>query len=341
MENEVLHMKVFGKEQTKESLRRYVGDIHQIAGAISFTYNDGKASGLDAVELRNGSGLRIVVLAGRCLDIVQAEYKGIPFSYLSKAGITASERYDKENFLRTFTAGLLTTCGLRNVGAPCTEDGEFLPQHGRISNIPAERVNIREEWLDDGRFAVSVSGIIRESCVFGENLVLRRTITLYMGDNRIHIHDEVENEGFTVSPLMLLYHINLGYPLLTEDAVLETNCGELWGEMELAKGDLGISTVFDPPTPSYVERCFFRTAPAEAVATLTNDTLGMRVSVAFSGEELPYLTEWKQMGEQEYVVGLEPGTYIPCGRTVARERGKLMTIAPQETRSFDVVIGVE
>lgn len=334
-------MNVYGKEQTKTTLRRYVGDMHQLAGAISFTYNDGKANGLDAVELRNGTGLRIVVLAGRCLDIVQAEYKGVPFSYLSKAGITASERYDKEDFLRTFSAGLLTTCGLRNTGISCTDEDEFLPQHGRLSNLPAEQVNIKEEWLDDGRFAVSVSGKIRESRVFGENLVLTRTITLYMGDNRIHIHDEVENEGFDASPLMLLYHINLGYPLLTEDAVLTTNCTDIWAQKELAIADLGISTVFDPPTHGYMERCFFRNAPAEAVATLTNDELGMRVSVAFSGEQLPYLTEWKQMGEQEYVVGIEPGTYIPCPRPEARKRGKLQTIAPQETRAFDVVIGVE
>ncbi len=334
-------MNIYGKEHTKESLRRHVGDMHQLAGAVSFTYNDGKAKGLDAVELRNGTGLRIVVLTGRCLDIVQAEYKGVPFSYLSKAGISAAEHYDKDDFLRTFTAGLLTTCGLRNIGAPCTDGEEFLPQHGRLSNIPAYHVNIREDWLDDGRFAVSVSGKIRESRVFGENLVLTRTITLYMGDNRIHVHDEVENEGFEESPLMLLYHINLGYPLLTEDAVLTTNCTDIWAENELAIADLDISTVFDPPTPSYMERCFFRNAPVNAVATVANDKLGMSVSVAFSGNQLPYLTEWKQMGEQEYVLGIEPGTYIPCPRPEARERGKLMTIAPQETRTFDVVIGVE
>ena len=170
-------MIVFGKEQNKETLRRYVGDVHQIAGAMSFTYNDGRANGMDAVELRNGTGLRIVVLAGRCLDIVQAEYNGVPFAFLSKAGLSAASHYEKDAFLRNFTAGLLTTCGLLNVGEPCEDEGVWLPQHGRISNIPAEQVCVREEWLDDGRFAVSVSGKVRESSVMGENLVLTRTIT--------------------------------------------------------------------------------------------------------------------------------------------------------------------
>ena len=162
-----------------------------------------------------------------------------------------------------------------------------------------------------------------------------------MGDNRIHIHDEVENEGYAPSPLMLLYHINLGYPLLSEDTVLETNCTDLWAESDGAIAGMDRATAFEAPTPAYEEQVFFRKAPASATARVTNPQLGMSVSLAFSGDQLPYFTEWKQMGEQDYVLGVEPGTFIPLGRKTARERGELLTITPGERKRFDVVIGVE
>ena len=42
----------------------------------------------------------------------------------------------------SFYAGLLTTCGLLNIGNPCTDDGEELVLHVRISNIPFEKISI-------------------------------------------------------------------------------------------------------------------------------------------------------------------------------------------------------
>ncbi|MDO5479533.1 MAG: DUF4432 family protein, partial [Clostridia bacterium] len=46
---------------------------------------------------------------------------------------------------------------------------------------------------------------------------------------------------------------------------------------------------------------------------------------------LDYFTEWKMMGETEYVLGLEPGNCTPDGRSVLRERGELKFLAPGES----------
>ena len=334
-------MKLYNEPMDRERLERLVGNIHQLAGAWRFTYSEGRAAGLDAVEVRNGSGLRLIVLPGRGMDIAYAEYKGVPFSYVSNTDLAASTQYEEQDFLRNFTAGLLTTCGLTYMGAPSFDDGRQLGLHGRIGNTPAYHVNIHEGWTEDGRFAVTVSGKVRESRALGENVVLTREITVYMGDNRIYLHDRVENEGFKETPFMLLYHINFGYPLVSKHTVLETNCGEAWAENEFSKAGLAEAAVFCDPIPNVDEQLYFRKAPAKAMAKLKNLQIGLAVGMEFSGDELPYLNEWKMMGEQSYVVGVEPGTYMPVGRKTARERGELEFLGAREAREFTVTLFVE
>jgi len=39
--------------------------------------------------------------------------------------------------------------------------------------------------------------------------------------------------------------------------------------------------------------------------------------------QLPCFTEWKMMGERDYVLGVEPGNAYPDGRDVMREKGML------------------
>ena len=330
---------LFGKEYTKSELRKRVGDISQLGGAQEFTYTSGKANGTKAIEVKNGSGLRFVILPGRGMDIAYAEFQGIPFSYISKTGIVEAAHYDEPDFLRSFTAGLLTTCGLTYMGAPCEDQGQKLGAHGRIANLPAFDVGIVQEWREDN-YVIEVRGKVREAAVFGENMVLTRTITTKFGDNRIYIHDEIENEGFTETPLMVLYHMNFGFPLISSSTVLSTNCENTRPRDEVAKPGVNSACNFSEPIPNYREQVFYRDAVENSFAKLENPDLGLAVKVEFSGDELPYLIEWKQMGEQEYVVGLEPATYPPDGRAAARKRGELLCLKPQETRTHILIIEV-
>lgn len=331
---------LFGKEYTKSELRKRIGDISQLGGAQEFTYTSGKANGTTAIEVKNGSGLRFVILPGRGMDIAYAEFQGIPFSYISKTGIVEAAHYDEPDFLRSFTAGLLTTCGLTYMGAPCEDQGKQLGAHGRIANLPAFDVGIVQEWREDD-YVIEVRGKVREAAVFGENMVLTRTITTKFGDNRIYIHDEIENEGFTETPLMVLYHMNFGFPLISSSTVLTTNCVNLRPRDEVAKPGVDVACNFSEPIPNYQEQVFYRDAVEDSFAKLENPDLGLAVKVEFSKEELPYLVEWKQMGEQEYVVGLEPATYPPDGRAAARKRGELLCLKPQETRIHNLVVEVK
>ena len=55
---------------------------------------------------------------------------------------------------------------------------------------------------------------MRQAAVFGENLHLHRRIEAEVGTDEIRISDRVVNHGFSDTPHMLLYHLNVGYPLL-------------------------------------------------------------------------------------------------------------------------------
>lgn len=331
---------LFGEKLTKAELRKRVGDLSQVAGATVFTYADGKALGTRAVEVKNGSGLRFVVMVDRGMDISYAEYKGVPFSYISKTGVVAPAHYVEQDFLRSFTAGMLTTCGLTYMGGACTDEGKALGLHGRIANTPAYDIAVKEEWIGED-YVISVSGKVRETAVFGENMVLTRTITTKLGDNHIYINDSVENEGFVKSPLMVLYHMNFGYPLLSEHTILETNCINCRPQTDEAAKGMDEACVFENPVKGYAEQVFHRDSVAESYAMLKNPVLGLAAKVEFKKDQLPYFVEWKQVGEQEYVVGLEPATYPPLGRATARERGELVYLEAQEVRKFDIIVSVE
>ncbi len=89
----------------KRQILRYVGDFSQLFGIKEYTLTDGKAKGMRALDVRNGSGLEFTVLADRGLDIAGLSFKGINCSYISKTGLVAPEYYEKDGveLLRSFS----------------------------------------------------------------------------------------------------------------------------------------------------------------------------------------------------------------------------------------------
>ena len=79
----------------KNEIFRYTGDVSQVFYARPFTFDEGKARGMRGIEINNGSGLSFTVLPDRAMDIGLLSYKGVNFSYITKAGVTAPWYYDK------------------------------------------------------------------------------------------------------------------------------------------------------------------------------------------------------------------------------------------------------
>jgi hypothetical protein len=330
---------LYGREWTREALLTHAGDVAQLGGVRRITLAEGPERGVRAAELRTGEGLRFTVLLDRGMDIGPATYRGVPLAWVSPTGAAAPAFYDPagSGWLRTFHGGLVTTCGLTQAGAPNVDRGEKLGLHGRVSHIPAREVSHGGCWETDD-YLFWVQGRMREVSVFGYHLCLTRRITARLGEPRLTIKDRVENCGHAPAPHMMLYHCNLGFPLLGPESRLASPAREVVPRDGVAARGLDRHATFEPPTPDYAEQCFFHHMQAGAdgrvTVLLSNDRLGLALRLRYRQQELPEFVQWKQMGQGTYVLGLEPANCRAEGRAAARARGALVELAPGETRDY-------
>ena len=135
---------------------------------------------------------------------------------------------------RTFFGGLLTTCGLEHTLGPADRRRDAIsaipgrpthdfPLHGRLSATPGRLLGYGVDWE---RECVFCRGDVRQAHVFGESLTLEREIRIGLGGTTIELDDVVRNDGFAPTPHMILYHVNVGWPLLGERAEVVAGVGE-------------------------------------------------------------------------------------------------------------------
>lgn len=336
---------LFGKNYSRHDLKKRIGHLSQIAGVRFMQLQEGQEAGVRIAEVRSGSGLRFQVSLDRGMDISVAEYKGMSLAWRSPQGDVHPSHFDPKGYgwLRSFPGGLMTGCGLTTAGAPSVDAGEELGIHGRLSNLSASNIQVKTEWEGD-RCVFRVSGAVRESAPFGANIVLYRTIEVELGKSTIRVHDKVVNKGFRQSPLMLLYHINLGWPLLDDGTSVHLNARSM--KPRDAEAEKGIASVASIPAPiaGYNEQVFYHDLIADnegfASAVLENRKLGLGLFVRYRQKELPRFIQWKMVAEGEYVLGFEPANCLVEGRAKERERGTLQFLEPGEEREFLVHIGV-
>ncbi|GAB4459825.1 MAG: aldose 1-epimerase family protein [Armatimonadaceae bacterium] len=338
---------LWGRTWTRRELLERVGDLAQVAGVERFTLDEGVAGGVRAARVRSGAGLDYTVLFSRGMDIGQASYKGIPLAWVSATGVGHPHAFEPETrgWLRTFHGGLLTGCGLSNAGAHNTDGDEALGLHGYLSHIPAEDTAVWTQWKgDDAEFVAE--GVMREARVFSENLRLMRRVVTPLGVNTILIQDTVENVGFKTVPLMLLYHLNFGFPVVDEGTKIRFDAASPTTPRD-AVAEKGMATwqTLDSPIPGYEEQCFFHDPQTDdtgfASVTLHNPALDFDVIIRYDKAAFPYLTQWKMMGQGEYVCGIEPANCRVLGRATERTEGRLQQIEPGEVRIFRAEIAIQ
>ena len=314
----------------------YVGLPTQVYGVEEHRLVGGKGDGMRLFEIRNGSGLELTVSADRCADISRASLNGVNLSWFSPVGYVAPSYYDDRgvNFLRSFTGGFLTTCGLTAAGSPCADAGEDVPLHGRIANTPADHVYYTADEKE-----ICLYATVRQTSVFGEKLVLNRKITCPVGENRMILTDTIENQGEKTEPLMMLYHMNMGYPLLDETAELTIPADSVSPRDDRAAEGIHSWQQVLPPQENFAEQCYYHHFSGETgFAQLINKKVGVGVKISFPTDPFCCFTQWKQCGKRAYVLGLEPGNCTPDGRDVLRCEGKLKFIDPGEKKVFSLSV---
>jgi galactose mutarotase-like enzyme len=322
----------------KNEIQQYIGNQSQIGCSRHYVLTDGWGRNLRCIDINSGSGLQYTVLPDRGMDISLASFRGTNLAYITCNGETHPAFSEPENFgwLRTFTGGLLTTCGLTYLGSPVTDDGEQLGLHGRYSTIPAKQVSDLSEWRGDDYY-IKIRGVVEEGHMFGNKLRLEREIVTIHGQNKITITDKVTNFGNKPSPYTILYHMNLGYPLLNEDAELIIDPAKSIPRDDSAASGIKEFKKFVKPQEGFREQVFDHLMKADTEGmtkvTLQNTKLGIALSIKFNITQLPYLVQWKMMGQGEYVLGLEPCNIPGKNRKILKEEGILPLLKPDESVS--------
>lgn len=313
----------------------YIGHDSQVYGIEEHRLVGGKGDGMRLLEVNNGKGLELTVSLDRAADISRLRFRGINMSYFSPCGYVAPAYYDcvGGNWLKSFTAGFLTTCGLRAVGSPCVDEGEELPLHGTIANQPAESAY----WLEENGELV-VRATVKDEGIFAPKLRLMREIRVSLEKNDVTICDTIENTGDTKQPLEILYHMNMGYPLLDEDSVVEIPSIGVTPRDDHAAEDIENWMHMIKPEAGYVERCYYHKFEKEGKASIYQPKLEQGLEITFDAEELDGFVEWKMMGVRDYVLGLECGNCYPDGRDVMRRTGMLKFLEPGEKKTYQVKV---
>lgn len=320
-----------------------VGNLNQIAYAKKAILTEGKADGLRVINIDNGGILACTLLEGRNLDIAKLSYKGINLGFLSKPGLVTSSQTSASpgEFTRYFQGGMLYTCGLLNVGPNDSDERGLMPLHGRLGTTPAEEVNTKIDW-DKG--FVQVNSITRIAALFNHNLVLKRSIKIPLFGKKIEIVDIVENQGFIDEDIMLLYHINFGWPMLSEYTTLKVTHDNVEPRDEEAKKGLNIWNTFETPRDVYPEQVFYhspiKSKDDMAHATLWNEKLALGVDVSFDPRTLPQLIQWKSMAAGDYALGIEPSTNKVEGIKKEKEEGRILTLKPGEEKTFKIILKI-
>ncbi len=317
----------------------YIGHPGQLYTLRRVMLAEGKARNTEVIEVCTPGGLSLDILPDRGLDIGRASYRGIPAAWLSKNGYDSPASfipYESE-FLHSFPGGLVYSCGLLNAG-PANRDGDaYHPLHGRFHNLPAEQVCA--EAVGD---MLEIRGIIRETALFGHALEVRRVIRIPIGGARVTLEDTLTNLSPRDEEIMRLYHCNFGYPLLSEKArLILPDARETVPRTEFAKTGLGRECVFDPPADGEEERVFFQKMKDEFRARLVNPDLGISMTMTWSGDTLPILSQWRSMASGDYVLGLEPSNSYIMGRLAERENGTLPVLKAWSSVKYTVSIAFE
>lgn len=289
-----------------------------LAPAVLHVVADGPAAGTRVVTVAPAGGLHVRLLADRGLDVGAAWFGGQPIGWTSAVGETRPGFTDAgEGWHRGWAGGLVTTCGLRNVGLPSEGHG----RHGTFTDLPAR--DLRTSWDADGGEvrAVTVSATLVDGDALGPGLVVERQVTAWTGRGDLLVSDVTTNHSAVPLQAPLLYHVNLGHPFVDDGTAV-------------AFGDGALGAPMGPPRAVPDEVVEHRVAALSGVARahLRSGRLGMAATVSWGADELPRAFTWQRRWPGAYVVAVEPANCGVGGRAADRDEGRAPILEPGRRR---------
>jgi hypothetical protein len=275
------------------------------------------ASDRSAIDVHVYRGIDLRIHPTRGFDIGSAWFRGLPLAWISGAGEGGS---DAKDWRAAWGGGLVTTCGLDNVGAP----SEGIGLHGTYTFLHASDIDVTrtEEAV---------------TCLAGiddpRGLHVERVITTRVGEGRLELVDVTRNASSRTLEAPVLYHVNLGWPLWDQGSTVETDAVEVMPRDDDAAP---FSPLEAPPVESASERVWEHVGAAWG--RISNNALGLSVTVE---SNLPRLWQWVDPAPGVYALALEPANCSVLGRANDRATGTLPLLAPGEERATKLVIRAE
>lgn len=271
-------------------LSEKVSHVEELCYARRYVVLDGRAQGERVIEVHNGC-LSFTVLESRALDLHSFRHKGTNLSFICRNGLGT-----ENGFANSFNGGMLYTCGLETVGA------RALPVHGSIHNLPADVSSVKYD--EDG---VKIIGFVRQSELFGKNLLFKRRIFTAVNSDEVTIETEICNEGYTDAEYCVLFHMNVGYPMLDEGVRIEADVRSTTPRTQWARENVERCFLMEHPIADTEEQVFFHQVNTGKVCVV-NDALKKKLTFSYDSEMLPHFIEWKSMVSGSYALGIEPST---------------------------------
>lgn len=262
-----------------------------VAGVEDLTRADGRRT----IAVRLAGGLAFDVLPDRGLDLGAAWWGATPLAWRSMHPVDPGPGHGWES---RFLGGLLATCGPDNIGPPRDGSG----QHGTHHLTPATDVHWSRRPTDDG-IEVRVGGVVAHSTFDGPRLVVEREVVATTGTPAVEVRDVVRNVGDRATGVPLLYHVNLGAPLLRPGARLDIDATDAVAREPLPPGRDPLVT---PAPAAGLAPVVVEHRVREARATLVGDADHPDVVVTWTGDTLPRLCTWSWPARGAYVLGVEP-----------------------------------
>ena len=347
---------LYGATHDARSLAERAGALAQFGGVRLSVLGDGAGRDSRVLDFNTGSGLRFTVNVDRSMDLGEMSHNGRAIGWQSAAGprhpaFTAMEEEDGLGWNRSFS-GFMATGGLDHILGPEEVPAETYnyPRkarvrhglHGRIGSTPARLTGYGETW-EGATCRLWAEGVVTQATLFGEVLHLTRRIEAELGGNSVQVVDRVENGGFCRTPHMMLYHVNLGYPVIDAGSRYLAPIREVvfatHAEAGLEAQGVGYRTC-PPPVAGFSEQVWQHEMAADdggvVPVAVVNDALGFGIVMETGKAALPCAYQWQNFQAGHYVMGIEAATHHVKGNGFARARGEMIWLEPGQVRDYAV-----
>lgn len=285
--------------------------------------------------------VRLVILPDHGCDLHSMVHRSSDVDVLFKPHWSPSGRRalggDRAEWIADYRGGWQVL--VPNAGDACVRDGQTWGFHGEASTVP---------WTVE---RADPTGAVTSVELRTAPLRVERTISV--DGPRVGLHEVVHNTSSSEAEVMYVHHPAFGAPLISPGTRVATgarsvlsdpqmpgsfvapNATGAWPNLPTRDGEADLSVIPEHGDPRALMA--YLTDFDDPFYTITNDDLGLAVTVRWTAEHLPHAWLWQEFrhtphapwARQGYAMAIEPASTIPgLGLNYVNEHGGRGLIIP-------------